>query len=227
MEFDIQFTADGCPVVFHDETLKRMAGAACRIRDYPASILAGFDIGFLHGPEFRGERIPLVEEVAAAVPPHVGLHAELKDFDVVTSAHLARLFAAFEANGGLSRVTFSSPHEETLDALRHALPTAKTALLLFRAVRVPTDAARRAAYLGCVSVHPDVSLVSTDLVEICHRHGMKVFVFTVNERSAMRRLLPMGVDGFFTDYPDRLSETQPPTAPSPQLATEPPFGATP
>jgi len=37
---------------------------------------------------------------------------------------------------------------------------------------------------------------------------MKVFAFTVNERGTMRKLTQMGVDGVFTDYPDRLREAR-------------------
>jgi glycerophosphoryl diester phosphodiesterase len=53
-------------------------------------------------------------------------------------------------------------------------------------------------------VNPNAGIVSPELVEVCHRHHMKVLAFTVNERGTMRALLEMGVDGFFSDYPDRL-----------------------
>ena len=207
VEFDVQFTADGWPVVFHDETLERMAGVPARIRDYSESTLQGFDIGFRYGPEFRGERIPAVRDVASLVPPTVDLHAEVKDYDPVTEIHLKRLIEAFEKRGGLARVIFSSPHEDTISDILRLHPGARTALLLFRGVKVPTDAARRAAFLGCSAVHSDASLVSHELVDVCHRHHMHLFAFTINERGMMRKLMQMGVNGFFTDYPDRLRET--------------------
>ena len=204
VEFDVQFTADGCPVVFHDETMKRMGGAALRIRDYTHPVLERLDIGFLHDAEFRGERIPQVEDVARLVPPEVELHVEIKDCDPVLEEHLLGLIGALERCGGLSRIVFSSPHEEMLVSLRKLAPRARTALLLFGDVRVPTDAARRAAHIGCSAVDPNMNLVSAELVDVCHRHHMNVFAFTVNERGTMRKLLALGVDGFFTDYPDRL-----------------------
>ena len=204
VEFDVQFTADGWPVIFHDETLARMAGVGIRIRDYPESVLQGFDIGFRWAPEFRGEKIPSVRDVAARIPPEIGLHAEIKDYDPVTEIHLRRLLDAFEKRGGLSRVVFSSPHEETISDVLRLHPGARAALLLFRGVKVPTDAARRAAFLGCHAVNPDATLVSQELVDVCHRHGMHLFAFTVNERGMMRKLMQMGVNGFFTDHPERL-----------------------
>ena len=208
MEFDVQFTADGWPVVFHDETLERMAGVAARIRDYSESVLQGFDIGFRSGAAFRGERIIAVRDVAALVPQGIELHAEIKDCEPVTEVHLRRLLDAFEKHGGAGRVIFSSPHEDTISDIRRMLPGARTALLLFQSVKFPSDAARRAAFLGCFSVNPDAGLVTPELVEICHRHHMQVYAFTVNERGMMRKLALMGVNGFFTDFPDRFREVE-------------------
>lgn len=208
VEFDVQFTADGWPVVFHDETLERMAGVAARIRDYSESVLKGFDIGFRAGAAFRGERIIAVRDVAALVPQGIELHAEIKDHEPVTEIHLRRLMDAFEKYGGTGRVIFSSPHEDTISDIRRMLPGARTALLLFQSVKFPSDAARRAAFLGCFSVNPDAGLITPELVEICHRHHMQVYAFTVNERGMMRKLAQMGVNGFFTDFPDRFHEVE-------------------
>jgi len=208
VEMDVQFTADGYPVVLHDETLERMAGVRSRVRDYVESALRGFDIGFRHGPEFRGQRIPALDEVARLVPAGIEMHVEIKDYEPVREDHLRRMIETLDREGGLARVIFSSPHEETLTDLTRLAPGCRTALLLFRGVKVPTDAARRAAYIGCSAVDPNASLVDDELVDVCHRHNMKVFAFTVNERGTMRKLTQMGVDGVFTDYPDRLREAR-------------------
>src|SRR5262245_47754567 len=91
VEFDVQFTADDEPVVLHDETLERMAGVAARVSDHPASRLSGFDLGFRHGPAWRGQRLPLVDDVGRLVPPPMELHAEIKDYRPVTPKQIGRL----------------------------------------------------------------------------------------------------------------------------------------
>ena len=204
VEFDVQFTHDGCPVIFHDETMERMTGVPVRIPDHTQAALSGFDLGFLYGERFRGERLPAVEEIAKLVPPPIELHVELKDYRPVSRHELERLIEVLERNGGLERIVISSPHEEQLSEVARLKPEIRRALLLFRSVRNAADAARRAAYLGCTAVNPNYTLVDSELVSICHKHSMKVFAFTVNERGTMRTLETMGVDGFFTDYPDRV-----------------------
>jgi glycerophosphoryl diester phosphodiesterase len=40
-------------------------------------------------------------------------------------------------------------------------------------------------------------------VTAAHDRGLRLVPWTVNEPSAMRRLIRLGVDGLITDYPDR------------------------
>jgi len=47
------------------------------------------------------------------------------------------------------------------------------------------------------------NLTARELAE-AHALGLKVLPWTVNDRSEMRRLIDLGVDGIITDYPDRL-----------------------
>lgn len=49
-------------------------------------------------------------------------------------------------------------------------------------------------------------LLGKSMIDLCHSKGMKVVPWTVNERSAMERLVRLGVDGIITDYPNRAKE---------------------
>ena len=51
------------------------------------------------------------------------------------------------------------------------------------------------------SLNPEWKDDSPRLVKDAHRRKRKVFTYTVNQENAMRRLLAMGADGFFTDDP--------------------------
>ncbi len=49
-----------------------------------------------------------------------------------------------------------------------------------------------------------IQVITREFVTAAHERNLKVHVWTVNETTAMKRLLEMGVDGIMTDYPDRL-----------------------
>jgi glycerophosphoryl diester phosphodiesterase len=58
--------------------------------------------------------------------------------------------------------------------------------------------------VGAEALNPWLGLATRELVGSAHAEGLAVYVFTVNREEDMLRLLDLGVDGMFTDYPDRL-----------------------
>ncbi|ACG77713.1 glycerophosphoryl diester phosphodiesterase [Phenylobacterium zucineum HLK1] len=72
IELDVQLSADGEAVVFHDETLERMTGRPGRVRDLSAADLADLR---LKGSD---EKIPTLLETLAIVGHRAMVHVELK-----------------------------------------------------------------------------------------------------------------------------------------------------
>ena len=52
-------------------------------------------------------------------------------------------------------------------------------------------------------MNPALRYVTRPFVEDAHRRGLKVFVYTVNEPADLARMREWGVDGVFTDFPER------------------------
>ncbi|WP_262919244.1 glycerophosphodiester phosphodiesterase family protein [Niabella hibiscisoli] len=53
---------------------------------------------------------------------------------------------------------------------------------------------------------PNSAIVSTKLIKDCHKQGIKIIPWTVNDADGIRKLKKMGVDGIITDYPDLFSQ---------------------
>jgi glycerophosphoryl diester phosphodiesterase len=107
----------------------------------------------------------------------------------------------------LPQTLFSSFYDPVLQRLRELSPKARIALLISR--RAPGGWSERAHSLGCEALNPELPLVDRELVERAHGEGLRVFPFTVDDLESMRRLLDLGVDGLFTNRPDRMRELVP------------------
>ena len=73
-----------------------------------------------------------------------------------------------------------------------------------------TDADFQAIADYAVGIGPNVvydgeDVIDAGFVEQAHANGLLVHPYTINEPEQMQRLLDWGVDGMFTNFPDRLS----------------------
>jgi len=63
VELDVQFTKDRELVVIHDELLDRTINKTGYVKDFTLEELKNMDAGIFKGEEFRGEKIPTLDEV--------------------------------------------------------------------------------------------------------------------------------------------------------------------
>jgi glycerophosphoryl diester phosphodiesterase len=195
IETDLHRTRDGSIVVTHDEELAGLGGAG-EIADATLSELRALDAG-------GGERVPTLDELLDGLGARIAFNLELKRSTRGPYEGLeAGALAAVEARGLLAGTLFSSFYDPVLAALRALAPAARLGLLISR--RYPRDIVARARALGAEAIHPEAPLVDRGLVEEAHAAGLRVFVFTVDAEDEMRRLLALGVDGLFTNFPDRM-----------------------
>lgn len=98
------------------------------------------------------------------------------------------------------RVIVQSFDIRTLQYLHKHYPSIKTALL----VEDHGAFAKHIDELGFTPTiySPEYHLVNTTLVEQCKARGIKIIPWTVNSRSAIKKLISAGVDGLISDYPD-------------------------
>jgi glycerophosphoryl diester phosphodiesterase len=192
LETDVQATADGTLVAFHDRTLDRVTDTAGRIAQMPYSDVAKARIG-------GTEPIPLIEELLAAWP-HARFNIDVKDFPAIGPlAEVVRRTRAWD------RVCVASFSARRLNAFRQVLDRKIcTSLSPFgvAAVRIGADGARLAARFaasGASCAQVPVRLATERFIRHAHRLGLQVHVWTVDDPAVMRRLLDAGADGIMTD----------------------------
>jgi len=202
IEIDCQLSADGVPVVIHDETLERTTSGIGPVRAKPWAELARLDAGAWKGDAFRGERIPRLEDVLDQLDGRVILNVEIKSAGDIGAIE-APLVALVRARGALPWVIFSSFHEAAVRNVRAAAADAALGILWDR--RPPAGAIALALELGSRCIVPSRRLAAPDLIAAAHARDLGVWVWTVNEPAEMRRLVDAGADALFSDYPERFA----------------------
>ncbi len=196
VETDVQVTADGVLVAFHDNELSRTCGRPGRISDLPWSEVSTAMVD--------GEApIPLLEDMLGAWP-------ELRvNIDCKTNQAVDALVATLKRCAALDRVgvgAFNDARVKRLkgrlgDALCTSLGPVGVSMLRFGRPRHPT------AHSAQVPVKQGrITIVNQRFVDRAHSLGIHVHVWTIDEPAEMHRLLDMGVDGIMTDKPAVLRE---------------------
>ncbi|WP_373072394.1 glycerophosphodiester phosphodiesterase, partial [Zeaxanthinibacter enoshimensis] len=67
----------------------------------------------------------------------------------------------------------------------------------------PAKAIEVAEELDAVAINPNYKKLNPENVKAIHDAGFKIYTWTVNKPEDIERMRELGVDGIFTDYPDR------------------------
>jgi glycerophosphoryl diester phosphodiesterase len=201
VELDAKCTLDGEIVCFHDRTLQRTTGASGTLGSRSLDDLHRLDAGRWRGEKFRGEKIPTLSDVLAAVGGRVLVNIELTDYWGDQPRLTAGAVGVVRRHGLERRVLFSSFQSRALRAAESLAPEIPRAHLVGPTWLTYRDrlSQRRASVQA---EHPHVSLADPERIDAIHRTGKRVHVYTVDEGEAMDRLWKWGVDGLITNLPD-------------------------
>lgn len=191
IELDVHCCASGELVVIHDETLERTTNGTGLVVDHTLQRLKQLDAGL-------GERIPTLAEVFDLVNRGVIINIELKGKG--TAIPTAQLIQNYVSTRGWLYDDFlvSSFDIEELGIFTQQMKSVKIGVLCEEAY-VPWEACAelKASVMGIATWQ-----VTQHIVDVAHAKGLKLYVFTVNDKDTIDRLKHMGVDGIFSNYPD-------------------------
>ena len=201
VEFDVTLSADGAPVLIHDERLERTTDGAGLVAQTPLAALRRLDAGVRFHPAFAGESLPTLEQaLAACAALNLTANVEIKPAegaDRVTGATVGRIVGATPAGA----VLLSSFSEEALAAARTAAPDCPRAWLTDAP---PPDWRQRLERLGCQGLHCAAARLAPELAEELAGSGFAFACYTVNDPAAAAALFAAGAAAIFTDRLDRF-----------------------
>jgi glycerophosphoryl diester phosphodiesterase len=203
IELDVMETADGVLIVKHDHDLERVTEGTGYVWETTYEVIADLDAAYRWRGAYPPTRIPRLEEVLEALPPEALVNIELKTWRWFNPGFEERVVALVRHHRLVKRTIISSFNPLTLTKVRRLEPELLIALNWWD-VDVPWFL-RRPYFASLVHpdfLHPSVDVVTRGVVARAHCWGMKVNVWTVNNRPMIQYLKSIGVDGIFTDFPE-------------------------
>lgn len=206
VEFDVMLSADGTPLLIHDETLQRTTNGYGRVADTSDEVLFGLDAGSWFDPRFAGERLPTLDEALARCA-ELGLAVNLEvkpatGHEAVTGAEVGRCLRLrwMDFPHGLVLSSFSAA---ALRAVAAVSPGWPRGLLVGR---LPPDWQSRCADVGAIALHASSRALDATTVRAVRGAGLHLAVYTENDPRRAADLLTWGVDTVITDHPERFCE---------------------
>lgn len=192
LELDVQWHR-GKLWVFHDLRLERCTNGHGWLADHTARALRALDAG-------GGQRIPWLPEVLDLVDRRASVNVELKTANGTAAAVASVLREYLERGWKPEQFLVSSFHLPELLDLKRRLPEVALGVLL---CGVPLKLAAVASELGASVLGLDKDFADPALITDAHRRGLRVYVYTVNEKADVARMKKLGADGVFSDFPER------------------------
>jgi glycerophosphoryl diester phosphodiesterase len=208
LEFDIQMTKDGVPIVMHDDTLDRTTvcrgpvaerTAADIVKHCPTDRLGS--PGSALGSKRTRKRIPvptLAQVLALVKQTGADASIELKQFDPDGASARALASALRTAGVPLSQVIVQSFFPPNLAAAHAAMPGVATSTLTLTTAEATSVQA--AVDAGSVWASPEFP-VDAAYVQAAHAAGRKVAAWTLDRADEVRAAQVAGVDAVITDDP--------------------------
>ncbi len=210
VEFDLHFSADGEPVLFHDFTLERTSSGRGRLDALALDALRALDVGAWFGTPFASERIATFAEALELLAQHRSprgpirrVYPEIKGWRDDDDA--ARVVADLRATGWLDAACVISLDWDVLERVR-AHDREVWLGLVFDDDRLFESAIELAAGDGRTVLDPDhrLLLARPERAAQAIRQGLELACWTVNDPLSARRLVDMGVTRLTTNEVDLI-----------------------
>lgn len=194
IEIDVFRISSGEIVAFHDRRVDRLTNGAGLIEEYN---LYDMNKLILDG----GHTIPLLQEVLRTVDAKTPLNIELKGAGTADRVNFITDYYIEKQGWQPGQFLISSFNWDELAAFRALDAESRIAVLTDGD---PLEAISVARELKAEAINPSAASVTAENVAAIQEAGFKVYVWTVNQTAEFEALREMGVDGVFSDYPDRM-----------------------
>ncbi len=202
IEIDCHFTTDGRVAVLHD--LDRVQQFLSTDRtEFSFEELSRVDAGGWFSDEFRGEKIPSLDEVLDLVMDRAFLNIEIKVNNLASDMqkidNLTKLIIDKKMD---DQVLLSSFQHELIQRIKHEHPSLHTgAIKIPGDERLPSEIAKST---GCSAFVCDIEEINQEISDDAERNGIIVGVYSIDTPEQLDFILKFKVQALATNFPELI-----------------------
>lgn len=193
VEIDVQETADGRVVVMHDSDFMKLAGVDLKVWNGTLEEIQNIDVGSWFAPEFSAQRVPTLIDVLKASRGKAQVVIELKYYGHDERLE-QRVIDIVEQLDMTHEVAIMSLKYDAVQKVRKLRPDWNIGLLSAQVLGNMSN-------LDVDFLAVNMAMASPAFIRTNQEAGKQVFVWTVNDKMSMFRMMSLGVDGIITDEP--------------------------
>ena len=201
IEIDVQLTADGIPVIIHDETIDRCTNGSGELASLTLKQLKQFDAGSWFDAAFFNEKVPTLEEVLAlCLERKLSINLELKIHHENQVALLVENVATAIKSSGFSfdQLLLSSFSMGAVEACRRLLPGIRRGYL---SEDKCFDYLKEIEYLDLYSVNVNQEILTAEMAKAITDRGYVINIWTLNDPNKQAQFKRWKVNDIITDNP--------------------------
>jgi len=210
IELDVQMSADGALVLYHDRTLFRLGAGRKRIADLTFSQLQQLDWGGWFHPDFSREPLMTLDQLLPLLNRGPRLLIEIKSHpSEQTSGHAYRLTE--KVISMVTRPQYSAYQDRLLilsfDAralsMVHRLAPQLNLVLNLTGLE-PPEVVFKNDFLWAIDVA--ISKLTEPLVKMARNRDYKIMTYTCNGPRQVAKAMRLGIDAIISDRPGWLTK---------------------
>ncbi len=205
VEIDVHLCRTGELVIIHDHKLERLAGVEGEVEEMSLADLRQLDVGIHKDKKFKGERIPLLEELFEKHGKNFYYDVELKVHGYKDTGIARKTWETIQAYNLEEVCLVSSFNPFAIryfnKASNRAIPTA---IIYSESTEVPKILRHGwGRHIAQATVlKPEQKLVTANmLAKFSSRKGYPILTWTINDKQEGETLLKLGVDGLISNDP--------------------------
>jgi glycerophosphoryl diester phosphodiesterase len=211
IELDVRSSREGVAVIIHNDTVDETTNGSGPVSSFSVAQLKEMDAGSWKDERYAGERIPTLMEVLEFAKGRVNLSLDLKEEGIIP-AMIGDIQAADMAEDVVICGCCEPQAEKIweIDENLTVLLNMDSQLDELAKRRGKSEFIREYINRTCrgklAALNVSFKYVTHELIRRAHLRALPVWTWTVDDRSDMKRMLEMGVDAIYTNWPGRLLE---------------------